>query len=346
MADVQRRLLDLGVLEAGERTRFDDETVNAVRVFQQSRNLPADGIVGPLTWDALIEAGWRLGDRVLYERHPPWLRGDDIAELQERLGNLGFTVGKIDGIFGPLARHAVTEFQRNSGLAPDGVAGVELIRMLTRVGTAPAGKPNLTVHERLAVRARGAGLGGRRVFIDPRSGGSETGAVTQGGLVESDFSYLVALEVSQALGARQAETMLSRAADTCPTPSERAALANWFGSDVVIGVGLASEPGDLRAMVLTSYFGTHRFSSTAGESLARGLGEHCALASGYRSAPPQPASTPLLRETRAVAVQLEFAPADNHDRGDEAVNGNLASSIAGAVVESLDDFFTTDHVPA
>jgi len=43
--------------------------------------------------------------------------------VQERLQNLGFDCGPIDGIVGPLTRGAVRHFQAKFGLAPDGILG-------------------------------------------------------------------------------------------------------------------------------------------------------------------------------------------------------------------------------
>ncbi|NNN22723.1 MAG: peptidoglycan-binding protein, partial [Acidimicrobiales bacterium] len=101
---------------------FGVETQEAIRLFQASRNLEVDGICGPNTWASLIEASWKLGDRLLYRRQP-MLRGDDIAELQKQFNMLGFDTGRIDGIFGDATLSALTEFQRNVGLRSDGVVG-------------------------------------------------------------------------------------------------------------------------------------------------------------------------------------------------------------------------------
>ena len=43
------------------------------------------------------------------------LRGDDVAELQQDLGALGFDAGRVDGIFGPRTKDALEQFQRNIG---------------------------------------------------------------------------------------------------------------------------------------------------------------------------------------------------------------------------------------
>ena len=98
------------------------------RPSRQRAGLPADGICDAPTWTALVEAGYRLGDRLLYLRSP-MLRGDDVAELQRHLGALGFDAGRVDGIFGPAHRTTrSSEFQRNVGLTTDGVCGPETAR--------------------------------------------------------------------------------------------------------------------------------------------------------------------------------------------------------------------------
>lgn len=50
----------------------------------------------------------------------PYLKGSDVEELQQRLEDLGFSPGKIDGIYGPETYQAVIEFQRQKGLEPTG----------------------------------------------------------------------------------------------------------------------------------------------------------------------------------------------------------------------------------
>ncbi len=50
-------------------------------------------------------------------------RGEAVRALQERLAELGYLTGDIDGIFGSGTREAVIAFQRRNGLDADGYAG-------------------------------------------------------------------------------------------------------------------------------------------------------------------------------------------------------------------------------
>jgi len=49
--------------------------------------------------------------------------GSDIAEVQRKLSYLGYYNGDIDGVYNPLTRQAVINFQKDKDLAPDGIVG-------------------------------------------------------------------------------------------------------------------------------------------------------------------------------------------------------------------------------
>lgn len=51
--------------------------------------------------------------------------GSDVQELQQKLKDKGYKVGKTDGNFGSLTKSAVEKFQRDNLLEPDGVFGPE-----------------------------------------------------------------------------------------------------------------------------------------------------------------------------------------------------------------------------
>lgn len=52
----------------------------------------------------------------------PFMRGEDVREVQEALTSAGIEVD-ADGIFGPATARAVTEFQGDNGLTADGIVG-------------------------------------------------------------------------------------------------------------------------------------------------------------------------------------------------------------------------------
>jgi len=53
----------------------------------------------------------------------PLLRGTDVVAVQERLRDLGFAPGRIDGLYGRGTETAVREFQAVRGLKVDGIVG-------------------------------------------------------------------------------------------------------------------------------------------------------------------------------------------------------------------------------
>ena len=52
----------------------------------------------------------------------PWMRGNDVKQLQQRLMVHKFTC-KADGVFGPVTKEKVKQFQRAKKLATDGIVG-------------------------------------------------------------------------------------------------------------------------------------------------------------------------------------------------------------------------------
>src|SRR6185436_6185028 len=98
---------------------YDATVERAVRGFQQARGLSATGEVNEETWRAIDAARWTLGARVLAHEQPEPIFGDDVRQLQERLLELGFDVGRADGILGRRTAAALASFQRECGLVPD-----------------------------------------------------------------------------------------------------------------------------------------------------------------------------------------------------------------------------------
>ena len=57
-------------------------------------------------------------------------RGSDVTKLQQRLKDLGYFSGSVNGSFGADTETAVRAFQKRNGLWEDGVAGEDTQRML------------------------------------------------------------------------------------------------------------------------------------------------------------------------------------------------------------------------
>ena len=83
------------------------------------------------------------GPRLLFLASP-YQRGDDVAELQIRLAQLGFNPGRIDGIFGPMLEGALIDFQRNCALETCGALTRATLVDLLRLSAVVAGRHLVT----------------------------------------------------------------------------------------------------------------------------------------------------------------------------------------------------------
>jgi peptidoglycan hydrolase-like protein with peptidoglycan-binding domain len=63
-----------------------------------------------------------------------------VRALQQRLRALGQQPGPVDGLYGPLTRAAVKQFQSSAGLAIDGIAGPQTLRALRAEWRQPVGR--------------------------------------------------------------------------------------------------------------------------------------------------------------------------------------------------------------
>jgi peptidoglycan hydrolase-like protein with peptidoglycan-binding domain len=112
---------------------FGPKTDHAVRSCQQAHGLAVDGIVGPLTWQALPA-----------DPDTPELaegsNGPVVSSLQQALARAGGPLdpGPVDGIFGDRTEAAVRQYQTDRALAVDGIVG-------DRTWWAPAGAAGATL---------------------------------------------------------------------------------------------------------------------------------------------------------------------------------------------------------
>jgi N-acetylmuramoyl-L-alanine amidase len=310
VADLQRRLAAVGHDSGDDRIgHYGPGTEQAVLAFQQARGLRRDGICGDETWSALVDAGHRLGERLLYER-VPLLRGDDVAELQRHLGELGFDAGRVDGFFGPCTAKAVVDFQRNAGLPTDGVCGPGTLSALHRVrGRASIGSTIARIREVDAMRRTPPGLGGRRIAI--ADGGEATGLTDA---------------LGRALRAAGAIVLVVHH----PDETERAHVANGFDAAVFVGIAVRDAPG-----VDLAFYAREDFESVGGRRLADMIA--AALADGPTPAgPSRGMRLRVLRETRMPAVQIEIGPPTVAVEHAPRLVDSIASGLTRWATEPLD----------
>lgn len=230
-----------------------------------------------------MEAGYRLGDRLLYLRQP-MLRGDDVAALQRRLGALGFDAGRVDGIFGPATERALDEFQRNTGLTVDGVCGPSTVETLERFGRHGGERqPVAAVRELEVLRRSPRTLQGRRVVLGDGGGLHAALRATARVLTEAGAEVTIVVH---------------------PDQSEQAAEANAARGDVFVGLRL--DPGS-EACASAHYLG-HRYESAGGRRLAELVQATVPAAVGVGDGGVRGMAIPLLKETRMPAVLCEIGP--------------------------------------
>ncbi len=283
---------------------FSDATSSAVRSFQTARGLDASGLCDSTTWLQLVEAGHRLGDRLLY-LHAPNLRGDDAAELQLRLGSLGFDAGRVDGIFGRQTERALVDFQRNAGLPTDGIAGQDTVRELGRLGAKSDQRDTVAVvRERERLRRSPRSLVNRRVVLG-EFGGSAAAVLATARQLRTLGASVITLHH--------------------PDASRHASDANASDAELYLAVDTTAD-----AACCAMYFATTGFVSTGGRRLAQIV---AATAAEVLQSPPVSLGnrTPVLRETRMPAVQLRIGPA--------ALVGTNLATLAAALVAAVEHWF-------
>ncbi|MDP8956353.1 MAG: N-acetylmuramoyl-L-alanine amidase [Actinomycetota bacterium] len=337
--DVQARLTALGYhIDPSEHGEFAATTKRAVQEFQQRRHLLVDGVVGEDTWDELVEAGYSLGDRVLYLRYP-YDRGDDVRTLQASLNVLGFDVGREDGIFGQRTDRAVREFQRNVGLPPDGIVGNTTIQAVARLRPVGPGPGLSTVREGEALRRMSASLQGSRIAVDPGHGSEDTGAEGPSGLREADATFLLAEELVKELTRRGGAPFLLRDAQSDPPSSARATLANEVGAEVLISLHLNSHTEAAAEGASTYYYGREGWSSPAGQHLAEVIQEILVSRLGRKDGRTHPKSLPLLRETNMPAVHVEPCFITNPNEESLLKDENFRREVARGLTDAIERFF-------
>ena len=133
--NIQQALANQGFSPGSVDGIYGAKTEAAVESFQRSKGLAVDGIVGPNTVAAL-QGNWSAecdGNQEtplgtfklsrLLKLTSPYMRGDDVNDVQDALLQASFSPGGSDGIYGPKTQSAVKAFQKSRGLQAEGIVG-------------------------------------------------------------------------------------------------------------------------------------------------------------------------------------------------------------------------------
>lgn len=305
--DLHQRLHRIGELAQlpDEVGSFSSGTVTAVRSFQERRGLRVDGVCTLATWNAIVEADCRFGERLLYLQRP-MMRGDDVEELQLRLGGLGFDAGRVDGIFGPDTVRALSEFQRNVGVTVDGIFGAECLAAMNRIGGRAGDRTVAVVRAMERLRLSATGLDGKRIVVGDLDG-------------QGLLSELLVREL------RLADASVAHLTD--PTESDHARHSNDFEADLYVGLELDDQRrcriAHFSVPGYESYGGRHLSSLLVSpiERVFAAVPDFVVSATGMR--------LPVLRETRMPAIVVRIGPAAVV----QANHQGIATALSTAITE-------------
>ena len=265
-------------------------TEASLKEFQTRRSIDVDGICGPQTWSQLVEAGHRLGSRLLYLQARP-LRGEAVADLQRVLTSLGFPMGQIDGIHGQQTADSLVDFQLNAGLVPDGVCGPVTIQLLNRVGTRFGEATDLSrLQEEQRFSHPSTELNGYKILLAESGGLDAVVASLRRTLVEAGAKVLTSHH---------------------PDWSNHAEQANMFNADFCIGVEVREEGSSV------CHFSGDHFESPTGKQLGEMISSE--LSHLFDDIPSLGMRLPLLRETRMPALLLRIDDIAALVRGHQAM---------------------------
>lgn len=349
VVEIRATLAALGLLENPDENLttgrhvaldlFDDDLDHAVRDFQQRRGLLVDGIVGEATYRALKEASYRLGARTLAHQFGAPMYGDDVATLQARLQDLGFYTGLVDGYFGLQTHNGLMSYQREYGLAPDGICGPETLRSLYFLGSRVTGGSLHAIREEEHVRRSGPRLSGKRIIIDPGRGGDDHGLIVNGPggpMSEADILWDLASRLEGRMTAIGMETFLSRPVNRSPADAERAATANTVGADLMISLRFERQSSPTANGLSCFYFGSsHGSVSTIGRNLADFIQREVSARTGLLDCRTHGRTWDLLRLTRMPTVQVDVGYITNPRDSRMLVTRECRDAVAEGILAAV-----------
>jgi peptidoglycan hydrolase-like protein with peptidoglycan-binding domain len=116
MRQVEEHLKAAGFNPGPVDGTFTTETGSALREYQKQNNLPVTGLIDKETQQKLMAAQQQKGQQQGKQQTDQ----DQVRQAQQRLKDLGFYEGSIDGIYGPETEAALREYQARQGLQVSG----------------------------------------------------------------------------------------------------------------------------------------------------------------------------------------------------------------------------------
>jgi N-acetylmuramoyl-L-alanine amidase len=332
---ISNTLLRLGFITTPSDI-FDEKLTQGIKAFQQERGLTATGVINEITARSLEEARFKLGDRVLSLNSASIMRGDDVSNLQDRLIQMGFNCGKVDGIFGANTERAVKEFQKSVGITSDGKCGpATLISLMRLVKTVSGGAPN-QLRETLKHSVRSPALANKVIVIDPSWGGEFTGE-SANGVVESEIVFDLAQRLEGRLIALGVNVVLTRSANNSPLEIDRIKVANSVNADLVIALKVDSYKNENANGVATYFYGRDDkgVRSVVGERFANLIQREICARTDLLNCQTHAKSWDLLRLTIAPTVRIDLgylsSPYDAKRLATAAFRDQLAEAMIVAI---------------
>jgi N-acetylmuramoyl-L-alanine amidase len=256
--------------------------------------------------------------------------------LQQRLIQLGFNCGKIDGVFGIKTEVAVKEFQKSVGVFVDGKCGPStLIALMRLVKTVSGGAPGV-LRESAKHAVRSPALANKVIVIDPSWGGEFTGE-SNNGVVESEIVFDLAQRLEGRLLALGVNVVLTRSAKNSPLEKERIETANSVNADLVIALKVDSYKNEKASGVATYYYGRDdkKIHSVVGERFANLMQREICARTDLLNCRTHAKSWDLLRLTVAPTVRVDLGylsnPQDAKRLSDPAFRDQLAEAMIVAI---------------
>jgi len=332
---ISNTLLRLGFITTPSDI-FDEKLTQGIKAFQQERGLTATGVINEITARSLEEARFKLGDRVLSFNSASIMRGDDVSNLQDRLIQMGFNCGKVDGIFGANTERAVKEFQKSVGITSDGKCGpATLISLMRLVKTVSGGAPN-QLRESVKHSVRSPALANKVIVIDPSWGGEFTGE-SANGVVESEIVFDLAQRLEGRLIALGVNVVLTRSANNSPLEIDRIKVANSVNADLVIALKVDSYKNENANGVATYFYGRDDkgVRSVVGERFANLIQREICARTDLLNCQTHAKSWDLLRLTIAPTVRIDLgylsSPHDAKRLAAAAFRDQLAEAMIVAI---------------